>query len=104
MNKKFKIKKGDDVIVLAGKDKGKKGKVIKMIPKKDKAIVSEINKVKKNNKPDNNQPGGITEKEMPIHISNLAYFDSSLNKPVKIGFKISNDKKIRFNKLTDKEI
>ena len=104
MNKKFRIKKGDDVIVLAGKDKGKKGKVIKMIPKKDKAIVSEINKVKKNNKPDNNQPGGITEKEMPIHISNLAYFDSSLNKPVKIGFKISKDKKIRFNKLTDKEI
>ena len=104
MNKKFKIKKGDDVIVLAGKDKGKKGKVIKMLPKKDKAIVSEINKVKKHNKPDNNQPGGITEKEMPIHISNLAYFDSSLNKPVKIGFKIPKDKKIRFNKLTDKEI
>ena len=76
MNKKFKLRKGDEVIVLSGKDKGKTGKIIKMLPKKDKAIVSEINKVKKNQKPDNNQPGGITEKEMPIHISNLSYYDA----------------------------
>ena len=105
MNKKFKIKKGDDVIVLAGKDKGKKGKVIKMIPKKDKAIVSEINKVKKNNKPDNNQPGGITEKEMPIHISNLAFYDNSSNKGVRIGYKLEEkNKKIRINKKSGKAI
>ena len=104
MNKKFKLKKGDEVIVLSGKDKGKKGKIIKMFPKKDKAIVSEINKVKKNNKPDNNQPGGITEKEMPIHISNLSFFDPSSNKAVKIGFKFNKEKKIRINKLTGKEI
>ncbi len=104
MNHKIKIKKGDEVIVLAGKDKGKKGKVIKIIPKKNKAIVSEINKVKKNQKPDNNQPGGIIEKEMPIHISNLSYFDSSSNKGVRVGYKFANDKKIRFNKLSGKEI
>ena len=104
MNKKFKLKKGDEVIVIAGKDKGKKGKIIKMLPKKNKAIVSEINKVKKNQKPDNNQPGGITEKEMPIHISNISFFDSSSNKGVKIGFKVSDNKKIRFNKATNKEI
>ena len=104
MSNKMKLKKGDEVIVLAGKDKGKKGKIIKMLPKKNKAIVSEINKVKKNNKPDNNQPGGITEKEMPIDISNLSYFDGSLNKPIKIGFKIIDDKKVRINRSSGKEI
>ena len=105
MNKKFKLKKGDDVIVLAGKDKGKKGKIVKMLPKKDKAIVSDINKVKKNQKPDNNQPGGIIEKEMPIHISNLNFFDSKSNKGVRVGFKLNKDgKKLRINKKTGTEI
>ena len=104
MNIKLKLKKGDEVIVITGKDKGKKGKIIKILPKKNKAIVSEINRVKKNNKPDNNQPGGITEKEMPIHISNLSYFDSSINKASRIGFKIVKDKKIRINKRSGKEI
>ena len=101
---KIKFKKGDEVIVLAGKDKGKKGKIVKMIPKKNKAIVSEINKVKKNQKPDNNQAGGIIEKEMPIHVSNLSYFDNSTNNPVKIGFRLDNNKKIRIIKSTGKEI
>ena len=104
MNKKFKLKKGDEVIVLTGKDKGKKGKIIKMLPKKDKAIVSELNKVKKNQKPDNNQPGGIIEKEMPIHISNLSFFDASANKPVRLGYKVVNSKKVRINKLSGKEV
>ena len=104
MTKKFKLRKGDDVIVLTGKDKGKKGKIIKMIPNKNKAIVSDINKVKKNQKPDNNQPGGIVEKEMPIHISNLSFFDSSENKASKIGYKLVKDKKIRITKLSGKEI
>ena len=104
MNFKLKLKKGDEVIILAGKDKGKTGKIIKMIPKINKAIVSEINKVKKNQKPDNNQPGGIVDKEMPIHISNLAFFDNIEKKAVKIGFNISNNKKVRVNKATGKEI
>ena len=104
MNNKFKLKKGDEVIVLTGKDKGKTGKIIKMIPKQNKAIVSDINKVKKNQKPDNNQPGGIIEKEMPIHISNLSFFDSVSNKGIKIGFKNINNKKVRINKLSGKEI
>ena len=104
MKNKIKLKKGDEVIVLAGKDKGKKGKIVKMFPKKNKAIVSEINKVKKNQKPDNNQAGGIIEKEMPIHVSNLSYFDNSTNNPVKIGFRLDNNKKIRIIKSTGKEI
>ena len=104
MKNKFKLKKGDEVIVLAGKDKGKTGKIIKMIPKLMKAVVSEINKVKKNQKPDNNQPGGIIDKDMPIHISNLLLYDPELKKGFKIGFKLDNNKKIRINKSSGKEI
>ncbi len=104
MSNKFKLKKGDEVIVLTGKDKGKTGKIVKMIPKQMKVIVSEINKVKKNQKPDNNQPGGIIDKEMPIHISNLSFYDTNDKKGVKIGFKLVNNKKIRINKLSGKEI
>ena len=104
MVSKFKLKKGDEVIVLTGKDKGKTGKIVKMLPKQMKAVVSEINKVKKNNKPDNNQPGGITEKEMPMHISNLLYYDPELKKGIKIGFKLKDNKKVRINKISGKEI
>ena len=103
--KKIKLKKGDEVIVLAGKDKGKTGKITKVKPLINKAIVTGINKVKKNQKPSNDQAGGIIEKEMPINISNLAFYDPTLKKGVKIGFKFSEKgKKIRFNKQTEKEI
>ncbi len=102
--KKIKLRKGDEVVVLSGKDKGKTGKIIKVLPKKDKAIVSDINKVKKNQKPDNNQPGGIIDKEMPIHISNLSFFDPNTKKGIKIGYKILKDKKVRINRSSGKEI
>tara|TARA_B100000676_G_scaffold214997_1_gene211473 strand:- start:187 stop:501 length:315 start_codon:yes stop_codon:yes gene_type:complete len=104
MSNKFKLKKGDEVLVLAGKDKGKTGKIIKMIPRDSKAIVADINKVKKHQKPSNNDAGGIIEKEMPIHISNLAYYESSSKKTIKISFKFENNKKTRINKETGKEI
>ena len=105
MSNKVKLKKGDEVIVLAGKDKGKTGKITLVKPQVNKVIVAGINKVKKNQKPDNNQAGGIIEKEMPIHISNLALYDSSQKKSVKIGFKFSEkNKKIRYNKQTQKEV
>ena len=105
MGNKIKLKKGDEVIVLAGKDKGKTGKIIKVESLNYKAVVSGINKVKKHNKPDKDQAGGIVEKEMPIHISNLSYYDSALKKAVKIGFKFTDkNKKIRFNKQNQKEV
>ena len=105
MNIKFKIKKGDEVIVLAGKDKGKKGKIVKLLPKLNKAIVSDINKVKKHQKPGNNEPGGIIEKDMPIHISNVAFFDGKLSKGIRVGYSFNKDgKKMRINKKTGKEI
>ncbi len=104
MSDKLKLKKGDEIIVLTGKDKGKTGKIVKMLPKNNKAIVADINKVKKNQKPDNNQAGGIIEKDMPIHISNIAYYDMSSKKAVKIGYKFENNKKVRINKITGKVI
>ena len=105
MKNKLKLKKGDEVIVIAGKDKGKTGKITKMHPDIFKVIVSGVNKVKKHQKPDNNQAGGIIEKEMPIHISNLAYYDHKLKKGIKIGFKFSDKgRKVRLNKQTQKEI
>jgi large subunit ribosomal protein L24 len=105
MTNKIKLKKGDEVVVLSGKDKGKTGKISFVKPQINKAIVAGINKVKKNQKPDKNQAGGIIEKEMPIHISNLAYYDRSLKKGIKTGFMFNdNNNKIRINKQTKKEI
>ena len=105
MKNKIKLKKGDEVIVLAGKDKGKKGKIVRVIPDIRKVVVSDINKYKKHQKPGNNEPGGIIEKDMPLHISNVAFYDSQLNKGVRVGFDINkNGKKVRINKKTGKEI
>ncbi len=105
MMNKIKLRKGDEVVVLSGKDKGKKGKIIRIMPEFRKAIVSDINKVKKHQKPGNNEPGGIVEKEMPVQISNLSFFDSKQNKGVRIGYKFNSDnKKIRINKNSGKEI
>ena len=102
---KTKLKKGDNVIVRNGKDKGKTGKITLVKPLVNKAIVVGVNKVKKNQKPDNNQAGGIIEKEMPIHISNLAYYDSSIKKGIRLGFKFNDpDNKVRINKKTQKVI
>ena len=105
MKNKLKLKKGDEVILIAGKDKGKTGKITKMYPDIYQAIVSGVNKVKKHQKPDNNQAGGIIEKEMPIHISNLAFYDTSLKKGIRVGFKFDQkNKKIRINKNSGKTI
>ena len=105
MKNKLKLKKGDEVIVIAGKDKGKTGKITKMHPYKFNAIVSGVNKVKKHQKPDGNQAGGIIEKEMPIHISNLSFYDTALKKGVRVGFKFDQkNKKIRINKNSGKTI
>ena len=101
----LKLKKGDEVIVLAGKDKGKTGKITLVKTQVNKAIVTGINKVKKHQKPDNNQAGGIIEKEMPINISNLAYYDSISKKGVKLGYKFNEKKeKVRIIRNLGKEI
>ena len=90
---------------MVGKDKGKTGKITLIQPFLNKAIVSGINKVKKHQKPDNNQAGGIVEKEMPIQISNLSFYDSVSKKGVKLGYKFNNkNEKIRIIRSTGKEV
>ena len=103
--KKIKIKKGDEVIVITGKNKGKTGKILSVIRSSGKVIVSGINMYKKHMKPDNKQAGGISDKEMPIQISNVAYYDKELKKGIRLGYSFLKDgTKIRVNKKNNKEI
>ena len=95
-----KIRKGDRVQVLAGKDKGKRGEVLSVSPAEGRAVVQGVNVVKKHSKPQGlNQPGGIQEKEAPIHLSNLALIDPKSDKPTRVGFRVLEDgKKVRVAK------
>lgn len=101
-----KIKRNDEVVVLSGKDKGKRGRVQCIYSVKHRAIVTGVNLMKKHQKPipDKNQLGGVMEKEAPIDLSNLAVFNVDLNKADRIGFKIKNGKKIRIFKSTGNEV
>ena len=95
-----KLKKGDNVMVLSGKDKGKIGIILSILPLDNKALVKGINIVKKHQKPSKQGGGGIIEKELPINLSKLSFVSKKDNKPTKIGYKIENDKKQRFEKRT----
>jgi len=100
-----KIKKGDKVIVLTGKDKGKTGEVVKSMPKIGKVFVSGINMVKKHQRPSAISAGGIIEKEMPIDTSNVSLIDPKTEKPTRVGFKVLKDgKKVRFAKKSGEVI
>ena len=103
--KKLNIKKGDTVYVNAGNDKGKTGKVLTVIPAKDRAIVEGINLVSKHTKPNAKQPqGGIIKQESGIHISNLQLIDPQSGKPTRVGHKVVDGKKIRYAKKSGEEI
>ena len=102
--KKFNIKKGDNVIVNAGNDKGKTGKVLEVLRDKDRVIVEGVNMVSKHTKPNSKNPqGGIVKQEAAIHISNVNLMDAS-GKAVKVGHKVVDGKKIRFARTTGEEI
>jgi large subunit ribosomal protein L24 len=92
-----KIKKGDRVHVLAGRDRGKRGEVLAVMPSEGRALVQGVNLVKRHQKPQGmNRPGGIQEKEAPIHLSNLALVDPKTDKPTRVGFRVLEDgKKVR---------
>ena len=99
-----KIKKGDKVIVLTGKDKGKTGSVAKVMPKDSRLVVSGINMVQRHTRPTQADPqGGIKHKEASLHVSNVAIVDSK-GKPTRVGFKIEGDKKVRVAKTTGEVI
>ena len=94
-----KIKKGDKVVVLTGRDSGKSGEVVSVSPKEGRALVRGVNVVRKHQKQTRNQEGGIISKELPIHLSNIAIADPSDGKPTRVGFKVLEDgRKVRFAK------
>ncbi len=102
---KLKIKKGDQVIVIAGRDKGARGEVLKVLPKENRAIVKGVNMVKRHQKATQTAEGGIVSKEAPIHISNLAHVDPKDGKPTRVGFKVLEDgRKVRYSKRSGEVI
>jgi large subunit ribosomal protein L24 len=99
------IKKGDRVIVTTGRDKGKKGEVLKIFPKEDRALVAGVNMVKRHQRQSQTQQGGIVNKESTIHLSNLAHIDPKSGNATRIGFKTLNDgRKVRFAKKSGEVI
>jgi large subunit ribosomal protein L24 len=105
MATKFKIRKGDKVVVITGKDKGKQGEVIQMIPSENRAVVRGINMAKRHTRQTAQQEGGIISKEMPIQVSNLALRDPKDGKPTRVGYKILADgKKVRVAKRSGEVI
>ncbi|MBR5129805.1 MAG: 50S ribosomal protein L24 [Alphaproteobacteria bacterium] len=101
----MKIKKGDQVIVITGRDKGKTGEVTKAMPKENKVLVSGINLVKRHTKPTQENAGGIVSKELPIHVSNVALIDPKSGKATRVGIKVEKDgSKVRVAKKSGEVI
>ncbi|CAM1374406.1 50S ribosomal protein L24 [Tenacibaculum xiamenense] len=101
--KKFKIKSGDTVKVIAGDHKGSEGKVLRILKDVDRVVVEGVNMVSKHTKPSATNPqGGIVKKEAPLHISNVSLVENG--EAVRVGYKVDGDKKVRFSKKSDKAI
>ncbi len=99
-----KIKKGDRVVVLAGKDKGRQGNVLRVFPTDSRVLVEGVNLVQRHTRPSQTNPqGGIVNKEAPLHVSNVAYVDKS-GEPTRVGFRMQGDKKVRFAKKSGEVI
>ena len=104
-NPKPKIKKGDEVIVISGKDKGRKGSVLKVNPATRRILVQGINMVKRHTRPTSAGPGGILEIEAMLHVSNVAHIDPKLDKPTRVGYRVlENGRKVRYAKLSGEVI
>ena len=94
-----KIKKGDRVVVLTGKDKGRQGAVTRVFPAENRVLVEGVNVVQRHTRPSQANPqGGIINKEAPIHVSNVAFVDPKSGEPTRLGFRMEGDKKVRFAK------
>ena len=94
---KLKVKKGDTVVVLTGREKGKSGEVIRVMPKEKRVLVRDVNMVKRHAKPTPTNPGGVIDKEAPLHVSNVALTDPKDSKPTRVGYRFLEDgRKVRF--------
>jgi large subunit ribosomal protein L24 len=99
-----KIRKGDKVVILTGKDKGRSGEVLRVLPKEDKAVVRGVNIVRRHQKQTQAQEGGIISKEAPLHLSNIALADPKDGKPTRVGFDLRDGKKVRIAKRSGEVI
>ncbi|WP_078382547.1 50S ribosomal protein L24 [Sutcliffiella halmapala] len=99
------VKKGDKVVVISGKDKGKQGVILESFPKKDRVLVEGINIVKKHAKPSQENPqGGIINREAPIHVSNVMPLDPKSGEPTRVGYKVVDGKKVRVAKKSGEQL
>jgi large subunit ribosomal protein L24 len=93
---KLKIKKGDNVVVISGRDKGRTGEVLRVFPTEGRVVVQGVNIARRHTKPRMGEPGGIIEKELALHISNVAHVDPGSGKPTRIGYRVLDDgRKVR---------
>jgi large subunit ribosomal protein L24 len=103
--RKLKIKKGDSVVVISGRDKGKTGEVLRVLPAEERVVVQGVNVVRRHTRPRMGDPGGIVEKELAIHISNIAHIDPQSSRPTRIGYKYLDDgRKVRFSRRSGEVI
>lgn len=100
-NAKMRIRSGDEVIVVAGKEKGKVGRVVRVLPEKRQVVVEGVRVVRRHQKPQGERSGGILQKEMPLDVSNVALWDAEAGVRVKVGYKVDGDAgKVRINRKT----
>ena len=105
MVKKSRLKKGDDVVIISGRDKGKTGSILRVLRSKDRVIVDGVNIVKRHTRPSQAQPGGIIDKEASIHISNVALADPKDGSATRVGYKfLADGRKVRFSKQSGEVI
>ncbi len=104
MATKLKVKKGDKVVVITGRDKGKTGEIIEVNPTENRVKVRGVNMVKRHQKQTMQTPGGIIEKEAAIHVSNVAHVDPKTQKPTRIGYRMEGEEKIRFARRSGEKI
>jgi len=100
-----RIRKGDEVIVISGRDKGKRGSVLRVVVEEDRVLVQGVNTVKRHQRQTAREQGGIVEKELPIHVSNVALLDRASGKPTRVGFKtLADGRKVRVAKRSGEVI
>ena len=104
MAQKFKIKKGDQVIVTTGKDKGRRGEVIQVLRTEDRVLVQGCNMVKRHTRATQTNPGGIVNKEAPLHISNVACIDPDSGSATRVGYEVKDGKKVRIARRSGKAL
>jgi len=96
MATKLKVKKGDKVVVITGRDKGKSGEILEVLRAENRVVVQGVNMAQRHQKQTMQQEGGIVQKELPIHVSNVALIDPKTEKPTRVGYRMDGERKIRF--------